>query len=105
LRRNRICSPAGQCFGWPHERGELIERDRAGGKATAVTETTTADIIYRGYRYDPSGAIFAGAALGLLGAGIAAASPYSYGYGYASYYYGYGYPAYYGYPGYYGWGW
>ena len=44
----------------------------------------------QGYRYDPSGAIFAGAALGLLGAGIAAASPYSYGYGY---------------PGYYGWGW
>ena len=49
---------------------------------------------YRNYGYDPSGAIFAGAALGLLGAGIAGASGY-----------GYGYPGY-GYPGYgYGWGW
>ena len=60
----------------------------------------------RGY-YDPSGAIFAGAALGLLGAGIAGAS--GYGYGYPGYGYGYGYPGYgyaYGYPGYgYGWGW
>ena len=44
---------------------------------------------YRNYGYDPSGAIFAGAALGLLGAGIAGASGYGYGY-----------------PGYgYGWGW
>ena len=42
---------------------------------------------YRNYGYDPSGAIFAGAALGLLGAGIAGASGYGYGY-----------------PGY-GWGW
>jgi|SRR5208283_3728054 hypothetical protein len=41
-----------------------------------------------GYRYDPSGAIFAGAALGLVGAGVAAATQ----------------PRYYGYPGY-GWGW
>lgn len=55
----------------------------------------------RGYGYDPGGAIFAGAALGLLGAGIAAASrPRYYGYGYP-YYGGYGY----GYPGYYGGGW
>jgi hypothetical protein len=46
-----------------------------------------------GYRYDPSGAIFAGAALGLAAAGVAAASqPHYY----------YGYPRYYGYPG---WGW
>ena len=52
---------------------------------------------YYGYGYDPSGAIFAGAALGLLGAGIAASQPH---------YYYYGYPAYgWGYPGYYGWGW
>ena len=41
-----------------------------------------------GYRYDPSGAIFAGAALGLAAAGVAAATA----------------PRYYGYPGY-GWGW
>jgi hypothetical protein len=34
---------------------------------------------YRNYGYDPSGAIFAGAALGLLGAGIAGASGYGYG--------------------------
>lgn len=55
---------------------------------------------YRRYGYDPSGAIFAGAALGIMGAGIAAASrPRYYGYGYP---YGYGYG--YGYPGY-GWGW
>ena len=53
---------------------------------------------YRNYGYDPSGAIFAGAALGLLGAGIAGAS--GYGYGYPGYGYGYGYPGY----GY-GWGW
>ena len=39
---------------------------------------------YRNYGYDPSGAIFAGAALGLLGAGIAGASGYGYfGYGYS----------------------
>src|SRR5271165_5021543 len=51
---------------------------------------------YRGYGYDPSGAIFAGAALGLMAAGVAAASqPHYY----------YGYPPYYGPPGYYGWGW
>ncbi|MGB5084161.1 MAG: hypothetical protein WBO09_06030 [Methylocystis silviterrae] len=51
-----------------------------------------------GYRYDPAGAIFAGAALGLMGAGIAAATaPRYYGWGYP--YYGYGY----GYPGYHGW--
>jgi hypothetical protein len=63
---------------------------------------------YRNYGYDPSGAIFAGAALGLLGAGIAGASGYgypAYGYGYGYPGYGYGYPGYgYGYPGY-GWGW
>jgi hypothetical protein len=64
---------------------------------------------YRHYGYDPSGAIFAGAALGLLGAGIAAASQPYYGYGYP-WYYGYGYPGYYGYgsPAYgygYPWGW
>jgi hypothetical protein len=57
---------------------------------------------YRNYGYDPSGAIFAGAALGLLGAGIAGAS--GYGYGYPGYGYGYGYPGYgYGYG--YGGGW
>ncbi|WGJ15769.1 hypothetical protein QEV83_05785 [Methylocapsa sp. D3K7] len=55
---------------------------------------------YRNYGYDPSGAIFAGAALGLLGAGIAGASGYGYGYGYPGYGYGYGYPGY-GYGG--GW--
>jgi hypothetical protein len=49
---------------------------------------------YYGYGYDPSGAIFAGAALGLIGAGIAASQPH--------YYYG---PYWGGYPGYYGWGW
>jgi hypothetical protein len=43
-----------------------------------------------GYRYDPSGAMFAAAALGIMGAGIAAAT--------APRYYGWGYP--YG-----GWGW
>jgi len=48
-----------------------------------------------GYGYDPSGAIFAGAALGLMAAGVAAASQPHYFYGY---------PRYYGYPGY-GWGW
>ena len=36
---------------------------------------------YYGYRYDPSGAIFASAALGLMGAGIAAASAPSWGWG------------------------
>jgi hypothetical protein len=36
---------------------------------------------YRNYGYDPSGAIFVGAALGLLGAGIAGASGYGYGWG------------------------
>jgi hypothetical protein len=57
---------------------------------------------YRRYGYDPSGAIFAGAALGLLGAGVAAATaPRYYGYGYPYYGYGYGY----GYPYGYGWGW
>ena len=63
----------------------------------------------RGYGAGP--AIAAGAAIGLLGAGIAAAAApsYGYGYGYPAYGgYGYGYPAYgggYGYPGYgyYGW--
>ncbi len=59
----------------------------------------------RGYYYNPSGAIAAGAALGLMGAGMAAASGSYYGYpGYYGYP-AYGYPAY-GYPpygGYYGW--
>lgn len=59
---------------------------------------------YRHYGYDPGAAIFAGAALGLMGAGIAAATrPRYYGYGYGYPYYGYGYG--YGYPAYYGWGW
>ena len=49
---------------------------------------------YYGYGYDPSGAIFAGAALGAVAAGVAAASQ-------PRYYYG----PYYGYPGYGGWGW
>ncbi|WP_292529469.1 hypothetical protein, partial [Methylocystis sp.] len=35
-----------------------------------------------GYRYDPAGAMFAGAALGLMGAGIAAATAPRYGWGY-----------------------
>jgi hypothetical protein len=43
-----------------------------------------------GYRYNPAGAMFAAAALGIMGAGIAAAT--------APRYYGWGYP--YG-----GWGW
>jgi hypothetical protein len=47
-----------------------------------------------GYGYDPSGAIFAGAALGIMAAGVAAATqPRYYGYGP---YYGYGYPGPYG---------
>lgn len=50
---------------------------------------------YRYYGYDPAGAAFAGAALGIMAAGVAAASR-------PRYYY-YGYPVYYGYPGYYGW--
>ncbi len=52
---------------------------------------------YYRYGYDPGGALFAAAALGIMGAGIAAASrPY----------YGWGYPyGGWGYPGYYGWGW
>ncbi len=62
---------------------------------------------YRGYRgrryYNPGGAAVAGAALGLIGAGIAAATAPSY---YPAYGYGYGYPAYgYGYHPYYGYGW
>ncbi|ARN80489.1 hypothetical protein [Methylocystis bryophila] len=51
---------------------------------------------YYRYGYDPSGAIFAGAAMGLMAAGVAAASQ-------PRYYYGY--PGYYGYPVYGGWGW
>jgi hypothetical protein len=54
-----------------------------------------------GYGYDPGAAMFAGAALGLMGAGIAAATAPRY-YGGGGYY-----PGYYGggyYPGYYG-GW
>ena len=56
---------------------------------------------YRRYRYgyDPAGAIFAGAALGIMGAGIAAATrPHYYGYGWGYPYYGYG-------GGYGGWRW
>jgi hypothetical protein len=56
------------------------------------------------YGYDPGAAMFAGAALGLMGAGIAAATaPRYYDYGWGGGYY----PGYYGggyYPGYYG-GW
>ncbi len=37
-----------------------------------------------GYRYDPSGAIFATAALGLMGAGIAAATAPRWGWGWGS---------------------
>ncbi len=49
------------------------------------------------YSYDPGAAVAAGAALGLLGAGVAAASgPY---YGYPAYYRSPA-PAYYGYPSY-----
>ena len=44
-----------------------------------------------GYRYDPAGAMFAAAALGIMGAGIAAATaPRYYGWGYP--YGGWGYP-------------
>ncbi len=49
---------------------------------------------YYRYGYDPAGAVFASAALGIMGAGIAAATApryYGYGYGYP-YGYGYGYP-------------
>ena len=57
---------------------------------------------YYGNRgYNPAGAAVAGAALGLLGAGVAAATAPSYGY-YPAYGYGggYGYPGYgYGYRG------
>ena len=56
-----------------------------------------------GYRYDPAGAIFARAALGLMGAGIAAATaPRYYGWGYP--YGGWGWGGGWGYP-YRGWGW
>jgi len=60
----------------------------------------------RRYGYDPAGAMFAGAALGLMGAGIAAATaPHYYGYGWGYPYYGYGWGGGY-YPGYYGgWRW
>jgi hypothetical protein len=61
-----------------------------------------------GYRRSHGGAIFAGAALGILGLAAAATAansgyyhgggyPY-YGYGYRPAYYSYGYPAYYSYP-------
>jgi hypothetical protein len=59
-----------------------------------------------GYRRSHGGAIFAGAALGILGLAAASAAnsgyygggyPY-YGYGYRPAYYSYGYPAYYSYP-------
>lgn len=64
---------------------------------------------YVGRRYyNPAGAAVAGAALGIIGAGIAAATAPryeyypAYGYGYAPY--GYGYAPYgYGYGPYYGW--
>jgi hypothetical protein len=46
---------------------------------------------YYGYRYDPAGAIFASAALGLMGAGIAAATAPRWGWGWG--------------PGWGGWGW
>lgn len=56
-----------------------------------------------GYRYDPAGAMFAGAALGIMGAGIAAATaPRYYGWGYP--YGGGGWGGGWGYP-YGGWGW
>jgi hypothetical protein len=49
------------------------------------------------YGYDPAGAIFAGAALGVMAAGIAAATrPRYYGWSYPYYGYGWGYPR---------WGW
>jgi len=52
----------------------------------------------RRYYYDPAGAAVAGAALGIMGAGIAAATAPRYDY--------YGYPAYYpAYPAYPAWGW
>jgi hypothetical protein len=60
---------------------------------------------YYRYSYDPGGAAFAAAAMGLMTAGIVAAAsrPYYYGgWGYPYYGYGWGW----GYPGpYYGWGW
>lgn len=56
---------------------------------------------YYRYGYDPAGAAFAGAALGIMGAGIAAATAPRY-YGWGPYYgYGWGYPG----PYYGGWGW
>ncbi len=52
---------------------------------------------HRGYSYDPGAAVATGVALGVLGAGVAAASgPY---YGYPAYYSSPA-PAYYGYPSY-----
>ncbi|RNJ47963.1 hypothetical protein D1O30_21230 [Methylocystis hirsuta] len=57
------------------------------------------------YRYDPAGAIFAATALGIMGAGIAAATaPRYYGWGYPYGGWGWGYPVVWGYP-YGGWGW
>ncbi|MGD9545069.1 MAG: hypothetical protein AB7U86_12905 [Methylocystis sp.] len=53
-----------------------------------------------GYRYDPAGAIFAATALGMMGAGIAAASSPYYGWGYP--YGGWGWGGGWGYPV--GWG-
>jgi hypothetical protein len=88
--------------------------------ATAIAGDSTIDQVhYRRYRrvaygprhyghrrsyarryYDPAGAAFAGAALGLFGTALAAATAPSYDYYYPSYY---AYPAYY--PAYYGgWG-
>lgn len=64
--------------------------------------------------YNPGAALAAGAAVGLLGAGLAAATSNSYYGGYYPYYGGYAYPAYgygYAYPAYNawdpfgGWGW
>jgi hypothetical protein len=64
---------------------------------------------YYRYGYDPGGAVFAAAALGIMGAGIAAASRpyYGWGWGYPGPYggWGWGYPGPYGGWGWGGWGW
>lgn len=99
---------------------------QVGGPNTTVDTVRYRRGYYGGYgyrRHNAGGALFAGAALGLIGGAIAAsAAPRyryyggypaygysypSYGYGYAPVRYGYGYPAYgygggYGYPAY-GW--
>jgi hypothetical protein len=91
------------------ECGEPVERQPVdAGRPGSLSSSPLLGYYPRRYRYgyDPGAAMFAGAALGLMGAGIAAATaPRYYDYGWGGGYY----PGYYGggyYPGHYGgWGW